>query len=363
MRICVVGNPENRRVVDFRSQAIQAGFPEPACLSWLEVIDNPHSVSELSDFDLVRIESPGENDTVQHRLIALGGEPNASIDFGEIALLKESHHGFCRVLERLSAVNVSYQNRPHDIVLMFDKWQSHVRFLEAGLPRPETKLVPFSVKLFRDFRQQFEHASGASGRLFLKPRYGSSASGVCAYRWSRDREQLIAPIEIDRRLNRTKLFNSLRMRTYTSIQDIDTILSVLLPQEMVCERWIHKARLLDGRFDLRILVVGGESRHCVVRQSHHPMTNLHLGNQRGDMNQLLEIHGEATIIESRSVAERAAACFPESLYAGVDVIVDSKRNPYVCEVNAFGDLLPNLLHRGEATYEAILRVSANLCRL
>ena len=197
-----------------------------------------------------------------------------------------------------------------------------------------------------------------AGRLFLKPRYSSSASGVCAYRWSGDREQLIAPIEIDRGPRGTTLYNSLRVRRFTSIADIDSILASLLPQDMICEQWIRKAKLPDGRIDLRIVVVGGESCHCVVRQSKHPMTNLHLGNQRGDIEQVVDQFGKDVLSSCRRLAEQAAACFSASLYAGVDIMIDARGVPYVCEINAFGDLLPNVLHRGESTYESILRASS-----
>jgi hypothetical protein len=180
---------------------------------------------------------------------------------------------------------------------------------------------------------------------------------VCAYRWSHNREQLIAPIEIQRDRGAVRLYNSLRIRRYTSFEHIDAILEQLLPQGMICERWIHKASLPDGQFDLRIVVVAGEARHVVVRQSHHPMTNLHLGNRRGSIQEVQESFGRRVLDACNRLAERAAGCFPDSLYAGVDVLVPGKGEPMVCEINAFGDLLPHATHRGESTYEAILRAS------
>ena len=55
------------------------------------------------------------------------------------------------------------------------------------------------------------------------------------------------------------------------------------------------------------------------------------------------------------MAERAAACFPDALYAGVDILLSNRKRPLVGEINAFGDLLPNLRHRGDTAYEAIAR--------
>ena len=45
--------------------------------------------------------------------------------------------------------------------------------------------------------------------------------------------------------------------------------------------------------------------------------------------------------------------FPRSLYGGLDVLVpQGVGDPFLLEINAFGDLLPNLLHREQDTYTA-----------
>jgi hypothetical protein len=39
--------------------------------------------------------------------------------------------------------------------------------------------------------------------------------------------------------------------------------------------------------------------------------------------------------------------FPKSLYAGIDLLLmPGLRKPAILEINAFGDLLPNVLHNG-----------------
>src|SRR5262249_31998569 len=156
-----------------------------------------------------------------------------------------------------------------------------------------------------------------NGRLFLKPLHGSSASGVCALRWTPQRQQLVAPLKIESRNGRTILVNSLEVRTYTTLADIELILGLLLPQGMISEQWIPKLTLPGGAVDLRVLVIAGEARHWVIRQSRHPMTNLHLGNQRGDEAALREAIGSTNLEAAFRLAQDAAACFPDSLYAGV----------------------------------------------
>ena len=361
-QIGIIGNLENRRVQEFRAAAERLGFRPPICVSWLDLLSdaglaagsaNRSALERLQVADVVRIDSPGENERVQHLLIRLGGG-DQQLAFGEVGSLREQYTGFTTLLSTLSTLDVAFQNAPADITAMFDKWLSHKRFVEAGISRPATFLAPLSLAQFRSCLASF---SPASGRLFVKPRFASSASGVCAYRWCRDREQLFAAIEIERTGSEIRLFNTLRMHRYTSPHDIEVILERLLPQGMICEHWVPKARLPDGQFDIRVLVISGEARHIVVRQSHHPMTNLHLGNRRGDLSEVQALVGQHMISKVRQLAEAGATCFPDSLYAGVDVLIPAKGDPIVCEINAFGDLLPNIHHRGETTYEAILRAS------
>jgi hypothetical protein len=130
-----------------------------------------------------------------------------------------------------------------------------------------------------------------------------------------------------------------------------------LPQGMIMEQWVPKLTLPGGAVDLRVLVIAGEPRHRVVRQSRHPMTNLHLGNQRGDTAALRACLGSQKFEAALELAVRAAACFPESRYAGVDVLIDTRHRALVGEINAFGDLLPRLVDRGESAYTAIAKAS------
>jgi len=93
------------------------------------------------------------------------------------------------------------------------------------------------------------------------------------------------------------------------------------------------------------VVVAGRATHAVVRTSRHPMTNLHLGGTRGDLDAaraaITAAGGRfADVLET---AERAAACFPGTLCVGVDILPGAGwRRFTVGEVNAFGDLLPRL---------------------
>jgi glutathione synthase/RimK-type ligase-like ATP-grasp enzyme len=341
-RLGLLGNPENRRIQDFAQARRELGYPEPPVLSYEDVLRDPGSLERL-DVDLLRIDSPGENAAVATALVAWGGGPTqAEVEFGQIAFLSEYHRGFCRLLKLVARRGLPCLNDPQEIAVMFDKWACHQRFVRRGLARPNSELAPPELSTLLRRRQ---------GRLFLKPLHGSSASGVCALRWTANRRELIAPL----RRESGRLINSLRVQRYTAMADIEAILGQLLPQGMIAEEWIPKLTLPRGAVDLRVLVIAGEARHRVVRQSRHPMTNLHLGNARGDEEALREYLGTARFEAALRLAEEAAACFPGCLYAGVDILLDHAGRPLVGEINAFGDLLPRLSHRGESAYGAIAR--------
>jgi glutathione synthase/RimK-type ligase-like ATP-grasp enzyme len=111
---------------------------------------------------------------------------------------------------------------------------------------------------------------------------------------------------------------------------------------------------------VRVLTIAGKARHTVIRTSSHIITNLHLGNRRGDMNEFIGSLGAGKLNEIKELAEKAAACFPASLYMGIDILLTANlRKTVVLEINAFGDLLPGLLHEGETCYEAQIMAMAN----
>lgn len=343
----LIGNPENRRIVDFGKACRELGRPVPECLSYEQLLSEPACLNRFQA-ELIRIDSPGENERVARDLIALGGGPqNCSFEFGEIVYLKEYHRGFCELMKRLKEAPFRYLNCPHELALMFDKWTCHQLFVDNGVARPPARLTASSYG-------EFKENLGACGRLFLKPLHGSSASGVCALAWNRTRMSLVAPL----RIQNGTLVNSLRVQRYEKEAQIATILDHLLPQGMLAEQWIPKLSLPGGVIDLRVLVLDGAARHRVVRQSQHPMTNLHLGNRRGDADQLAEYLGPARWRAALELAEQAAACFPNCLSAGVDILLDTSGRPWVAEINAFGDLLPGLYHRGESAYGALCSLVA-----
>ena len=157
-------------------------------------------------------------------------------------------------------------------------------------------------------------------------------------------------------------YSAPRLRRTEEPRVIHRVLQWLLDEGAHVEAWLPKATLGGREFDLRVVVIDGRARHALARVARGgaPMTNLHLGNERGDLGEVKARLG-ATWSQVRELAQRAAAHFPTALYAGVDIAVVPGVGPVLLEINAFGDLLPGVLLRGEDTYTAEIRaISATI---
>jgi glutathione synthase/RimK-type ligase-like ATP-grasp enzyme len=336
--IAVVGNPANRRVVLFREAALTHGYT-PMVYAWRDVLTAPPRI----DADYVRIDSPGEDAEVDRLLRALGsGDPGTrAAEHGEIIGTAAAHAGLRIALERLGTGDGLLLNPTADILTMSDKPRCHARLREAGIPVPEA-LPP--VASWAELRA----ALGAGGRVFVKPSHGSSASGVVALAVKGARVLAYTSVEL---APDGRLFNNLRVRRYDREAEVAAVVDGLAPDGLHVERWFPKAGLDDRVLDLRVVVTGGNPGHVVVRTSTGPMTNLHLGNARGDTDRVRRAAGP-TWDQALDTCVRVAALFPGSLHVAVDLMIGASwRSHAVAEVNAFGDLLPGITHQGRGTYE------------
>lgn len=374
-RFVVIGNPENRRVAFFQEALHRFSLPEARILSYEDLLTGRASLeSALTPDTVLRIESPGENFAVESLLLKEGrddaeaeGSPIApddlSFDRGQIVAPRQWYLGFCRVLRRwtglLEAVpDVWVMNAPADIACMFDKVACHARCLEGGIAVPPA-LGP--VQNYDELIARMDEAGW--DRVFVKLAHGSSASGVVAFHRRGDEQSAITSAEIVRTGADIRLYNSLRIRRYEREADLRDLINALAAERVHVEQWLPKASLNQGEsMDVRVVVIDGEPCHLVVRQGRSPMTNLHLGNRRGNVSEFLAQLGESRHGEFFETCRRTARLFRSTLYAGLDVLfTPGFRRHAVLEVNAFGDLLPGVTSTGWTTCEA--EIAATLQRL
>lgn len=342
VRLAVVGNPDNRRVALFGAAVERAGLPAPAVYPWRDVLLSGRVPGPGT---LVRIDSPGEDADVDRLLRELGGDAGAAVaDHGEIVGTAAAFAGLREALGRVAAGGGTLLNQPADVLTMTAKPRCHAVLAAAGVPVPAA-LGP--VHGYGSLRAAMDLAG--SSRVFVKPAYGSSASGVLAL--AADGRRIMAVTSVE--LSGGRIFNNLRVRRYDDEASIAAIVDRLAPDGLHVERWFPKASLGDRVLDLRVVVIAGEPRHVVVRTSRSPMTNLHLGNARGDVAAVRAAAGERAWAAAMSTCVRAARCFPLTLHVGVDLMFRAGwRGHAVAEVNAFGDLLPGVLSDRLDTYGA-----------
>ncbi|MFJ3335116.1 STM4014 family protein [Streptomyces sp. NPDC086766] len=329
-RLVVVGNPGNRRVGLFDRAVREAGLPAPRVVPWAAVLRDG-GASFAAD-EVVRLESPGEDEEVDRALRGLA-DPTR---------VEGGARWYARFTAAVGTLTGGVRlDDPGELAVLFDKRLCHRALAEAGVPVPRspTSGGGTPVRGWDDVRALMR-AHGMP-RVFVKPAHGSSASGVLAVE-SAGRGRIRATTSVEAAAD-GRLHNSLRVRRVTGEREIAALVDALAPDGLHVERWWPKASLGDGRAaDLRVVVVGGRATHAVVRTSHSPMTNLHLGGRRGDLAAAVEAAGPRWA-EALRTCERAAACFPGTLCVGVDLLPAVGWGRFaVAEVNAFGDLLPGL---------------------
>ncbi len=365
----VLGNPENRRIHFFQGALRSAGYSEARVIDYETVVGHISEGKPLQELGIpesasgavVRIESPGENHRVADSLIRLGAVITGadlnqverrlqSALHGEILFQDFWFAGYSHLLDRLASLSAEWMNSPEEIRLMFDKAVTNDRLSASEVPMPEHL---GSVTTYEELRAVMKRV-GIS-RVFVKLVGGSSASGVIALQTRPGRIEAVTSTEVvfDANTGESRLFNSLRLQRYSNEVELARLVDSLGKNGLTVERWLPKAGF-DGRtFDLRLVVIGGEVRHTVMRTSRSPLTNLHLGNKRGDVDRLFSLIQPDSLEAAFDSCRRAAKAFPNSLYLGIDLMFTPRfQNHAVLEVNAFGDLLPGVKHEGETTYEA-----------
>ncbi|MDQ0791302.1 STM4014 family protein [Streptomyces sp. B3I8] len=331
-RLAVVGNPDNRRVALFAQAVRAAGLPGPRVVPWIDVLRE--GGADFAPDETVRLDSPGEDPEID-RLLRDAGDP---------ARVEGSARWYARFTAAVATLRGGVRlDDPDDLAVLFDKRRCHAVLDAAGVPVPAS---PTSgpdgapVRGWDDVRSLMR--AHRMPRLFVKLAHGSSASGVLAVETAGARIRATTSVE---RAPDGRLYNSLKVRRYESEQEIAAIVDTLAHDGLHLERWLPKASQQGRAADLRVVVVAGRATHAVVRTSRAPMTNLHLGGTRGDLDAAREAveRAGARWADVLQVCERAAACFPRTLCVGVDLLpATGWRRFVVGEVNAFGDLLPGL---------------------
>ncbi|WP_392871513.1 STM4014 family protein [Streptomyces sp. LN499] len=337
-RFAVVGVPGNRRVTLFQEAVRAAGLPAARVVPWSAVL---RGEATFRPGETVRMDSPGEDAEVERLLRAVDDPTRVE---GTALWYARFTAAVREVARAAAAAGAELLDDPGDVAVLFDKRLCHGVLAGAAVPVPASATSGPGAPVVRGWAD-VRALMGGHGmpRAFVKLAHGSSASGVLAVETAGPgRVRATTSVERD---NAGRLFNSLRVRRCTTEREVAAIVDALAPDGLHIERWLPKASQHGRSADLRVVVVAGRATHAVVRTSRSPMTNLHLGGERGSLDEVRVAVRAAggSWAEVLAVCERAAACFPETLCVAVDLLpATGWRRFAVGEVNAFGDLLPRL---------------------
>lgn len=344
MDFLVFSRADNLRVELFQQALARLDMPAAKVCSYHDVLDG--KLPPMGENVMVRLESPGRDFELESRLIRMGGGPDVSPEVLSGGALRHPHcwfQGLTSLMVKMGKLfpKEAFLQKPGDILKMFHKTRCGQLLARHGIPVPPT-LESFSTVDKLDAVLDRHNLQGAYLKLFC----GSSASGILAY----DRGGFAFSTM---QSGKDGYFNSRRVHRYAGRDAINDMIGYLRREGLHAEAWIPKIRLGGQPCDLRVVVINGEPSHCVVRVGKTTFTNLILGGRREPLERLGELTDLEPIMET---CRKVGRVFGESLYMGLDILIDRDGSRhYVAEVNAFGDLLPELLHRGEDTYTAELR--------
>jgi glutathione synthase/RimK-type ligase-like ATP-grasp enzyme len=368
LNFVLIANPETRRVQLFQQSLERCGLPPARSISYADLLASRCNLAEFDSPDTIfRFDAPERSFEVDRGLIAAGAELepegghqriSASAaaqlpeDLGRIWYQRQWYLGWRHCLQIWTAnLQGRILNHPDDIIIMFDKVRCQQILATAGIPVPPMLFDDRNSTITSYDRLCTLMDDRQIDRVFVKLAHGSSASGVVAFDRRHEYERAITTVERVIEGGKLRFYNSRLIRQYRDPDAIADIINFLAPESVQVETWLPKARIEGREFDVRVVVIGGKARQAVIRVGNSPMTNLHLGNDRREIADLPA--GLSPIVWANMLAtcERAAACFPNTFYCGIDLLIaPNLQDHYIIEMNAFGDLLQGVTWEGEDTY-------------
>ena len=361
----ILGNLDCRRVARFQAALNQQDQPTAHLIDYASILGGSSSLAEsLALGTLLRIESAAESWPTRRMLLAYGydramaegyqaASPQqierhtsaASIEFKP----RQLYLGFQRLLlevdEACAASDCLPVQVPSDIACMYDKWRCQQLMAEAGIAVPKLLGRIASWDHLRDL-------TGSDGRYMVKMAHGSGGVGCIALHWSRGRVRAFISSQTLAMAAPELADLSVPIQVLQDERSLAYVIEQLVPEQIHLEHWLAKAKHQGKPFDLRVVVIAGRPRHAIARVGRSPFTNLNLVGQRFSLDQL-DVPDRVNLwSQVESISTKVANCFPQTLSFGLDLLIMPSGQLSVLEVNAFGDLLLNVLSEGQDPYAA-----------
>ncbi len=233
---------------------------------------------------------------------------------------------------------IRFLNHPEGILKALDKAASKKILRDRQLS--VTEMLGENPGDFAELRQIMRDYRAWS--VFVKPVYGSGAAGVLALSMQPATSNMVAYTSACEAEG--KLVQQKKIRRITDADEIIRLLDQILQLDTIVERWHPKAGIGGETFDFRALWQFGRMEYLVARKSSMPITNLHLNNRAGSVDEIftseLPWDRELVMRETENLCRQAMEGFPELSMAGFDIMLDKKTGkPRIIEMNGQGDLL------------------------
>lgn len=384
MNWLIIGSENDPRVQGFQNTLKSTGVARIRVVGyqddWAELLPQL-----LTPSTCLRIEAPNQISDVRYlmkrgfaaarsnKLDALLDQAvdNADLENGEFFAPHQFYYGLKDKLELLHALIQTHpilasMNHIADILNFFDKQHCHQTLSRAKV------LVPkglYDVSCYDDLREKM-HLAGHKN-VFIKTRFGSGASGIVAlktngafktssaYKTSgaykassglkknKARLQSLTTVE----QHNGRLYNTRRLQKCSNESDVANLIDRLCKWGVHCESWVPKAVVNKKESDCRILLINGKADFFVLRKSNTPITNLHLMNERANIHELTDAMTDNAWDNVLTTCDKIAAIYPRSFNLAADIAVHKNlREHCVLELNAFGDFLHNIQHKGMNTH-------------
>jgi glutathione synthase/RimK-type ligase-like ATP-grasp enzyme len=314
MKIILIGQAESKRTRYFLAAGDILGCP----VTFIDFDDEPlpkviECLQGQRERFAVKIDPPKYN----------------TAEINQLPCLIDRYHGLLQSLNALEGI--CFLNRPQAIIETLDKYICKKRLIGQGVAT--TPFYDVKVSDYKTLREYIKNEKAY--RIFIKPRFGSGAAGVVAYRCQPGGAEVIYTAMA---ASHGELINTKNIHRYTDSQKIAGLLDALLQQEVIIEKWIPKAQHQGLVYDLRVVYQFGRIALIVARQSKGPITNLHLNNRALDFNELGL--SQALIAKIEALCGKALGCFPGLNSAGIDILISAgNQSPLIIEMNGQGDLI------------------------
>ncbi len=344
-RLVIIGDPLGRRCHQFLAQIDEMGGIDAEVVSWADVIQARGCLDNFEAFDrpgFVRIESTGENFELTRGLLSASSDD--SQDWRTLAYRKGwlvhprlVFDGFCRVM---SGLEKSFQVRPHlrplarprDVIEMFDKNRTVTRLIENEVSTPE--ILPVMAGINGEELVTTIKRSGHAA-VYAKLNTGASATGIAAI----DTRQSELSAQTSMLRIGGDIYNTLQLQNIDEKQLVP-LLDFLAAEGLCLQRGIHKARIDGMGFDIRVIVISGKPEFTIFRLSSAPMTNLHFGGRRGDVESCRHRIPTRAWLDAMDSCIEVAGLYDAQM-VGIDLAFERGYfRHYIIEVNAFGDFFP-----------------------